>query len=243
MSSTIQDQVDSMSSTMQDQLGSILKSVNEVKSTQNKMITSINEQNKTLKSFNKRFDDLSTEINKLATENSFLKTKISELENKLIEIEKTTLTTQFDELNILNELTDRQSRAQNIILYNLPENLNNTQNPISDGDSLKLIFKEMKVDYNPINFNRLGKPSERTRPLKITLADTKSVFETLRAQSSLRHSPDFKDIRFSSDRTIKQREQMALLRKELESRREKGETNIIIKYIKGNPQIINSKNM
>jgi len=232
-----------MSSTMQDQLDSILKSLNEVKSTQNKLITSINEQNKTLKSFNKRFDDISTEINKLATENSFLKTKISELENKLIKIEKTTLTTQFDELNILNELTDRQSRAQNIILYNLPENLNNTQNPISDGDSLKLIFKEMKVDYSPINFNRLGKPSDRTRPLKITLADAKSVFETLRAQSILRHSPDFKDIRFSSDRTIKQREQMALLRKELESRREKGETNIIIKYIKGNPQIINSKNM
>jgi len=94
-------------------------------------------------------------------------------------------------------------------LYNLPENLNNTQNPISDGDSLKLIFKEMKVDYSPINFNRLGKPSDRTRPLKITLADTKSVFEAL-AQSILRHSPDFKDIRFSSDRTIKQREQMAL---------------------------------
>ncbi|CAI6363538.1 unnamed protein product [Macrosiphum euphorbiae] len=171
---------------MQDQLDSILKSLNEVKSTQNKMITSINEQNKTLKSFNKRFDDLSTEINKLATENSFLKTKISELENKLIQIEKTTLTTQLDELNILNELADRQSRAQNIILYNLPENLNNTQIPISDGDNLKLIFKEMKVDYNPINFNRLGKPSDRTRPLKITLADKKSIFETLRAQSTLR---------------------------------------------------------
>jgi len=195
------------------------------------------------KSFNKRFDDLSTEINKLATENSFLKTKISELENKLIEIEKTSINTQLDELNILNELADRQSRPQNIILYNLPKNLNNTQNPISDGDSLKLIFKEMKVDYSTINFNRLGKTSDRTRPLKITLADTKFILETLHAQSILRHSPDFKDIRFSSDRTIKQREQMALLRKKLESRREKGETNIIIKYIKGNPQIINSKNM
>jgi len=56
-----------MSSTMQDQLDSILKSLNEVKSTQNKMITSMNEQNKTFKSFNQRFDDLSTEINKLGT--------------------------------------------------------------------------------------------------------------------------------------------------------------------------------
>ncbi|KAF0767232.1 Uncharacterized protein FWK35_00001726 [Aphis craccivora] len=77
---------------MQDQLDSILKSLNEVKSTQNKIITSMNEQNKTLKSFNERFDDLSTGINKIATENSFLKTKVFEFENKLIEIEKTTLT-------------------------------------------------------------------------------------------------------------------------------------------------------
>jgi hypothetical protein len=101
----------------------------------------------------------------------------------------------------------------------------------------------MKIDFNSINFNRLGKPSDRTRPLKITLTDTKNIFETLRAQSKLRHSPDFKDLLFSSDRTIKQREQMTLLWKELESRREKCETDIIIKYVKGNPQIINSKNL
>lgn len=99
----------------------------------------------------------------------------------------------------------------------------------------------MKIDYNPINFNRLGKPSDRTRPFKITVTDTKNIFEKLRAQSKLRHSPDFKDLRFTSDRTIKQREQMALLRKELKARLEKGEIDIIIKYTKGNPQIINSK--
>jgi len=231
-----------MSTPMQEQLDFILESINYVKTTQHKMIISLNKQNKTLKSFNKRFDDLSTEITKLIAKNSLLKTKMSEFENKIIQIEKnSSLSSQVSELNILNELAVRQSRAQNIILYNLPEHLNNTQNSTSDG--LKLIFNEMKIDYNPIKLNRLSKPSDRTRPLKITLTDTKNIFETLRAQSKLRQSPDFKDLRFSSDRTIKQQEQMSQLRKELESRREEGETDIIIKYIKGNPQIINSKNM
>jgi len=46
-----------MSSTMQDQCDYMLKSLNEVKFTQNKIITSMNEKNITLKSFNKRFDD------------------------------------------------------------------------------------------------------------------------------------------------------------------------------------------
>lgn len=64
---------------------------------------------------------------------------MSKLENKLLGIEKTTLTPQMSELNKLNELADRQSRAQSIILYNLPESLNNTHSP-SDCDRLKIIF-------------------------------------------------------------------------------------------------------
>ncbi|KAL4104941.1 hypothetical protein QTP88_020217 [Uroleucon formosanum] len=215
-----------------------------VKTTQNKLISSVNEPNKILKNFNKRFDDLSIEITKISNENSILKTNVSKLENKLLEIENiSSLSSQISEFNITNELADRQPRAQNIILYNLSEDSNNTQNSTSDGDRLKLIFNEMKIDFNPINFNRLGKLSNRTRPLKITFMDTKNIFKILRGQSKLRHFPDFKDLPFSSDKTLKQREHMQTLRKELQSRRENGEIDIIIKYIKGNSQIINSKNL
>ncbi|KAF0756260.1 Uncharacterized protein FWK35_00013046 [Aphis craccivora] len=48
------------------------------------------------------------------------------------QIEKTTLNLQLYKLNKLNELANRQSRAQNKIFYNLPENLNNAQKPISE---------------------------------------------------------------------------------------------------------------
>jgi hypothetical protein len=228
---------------MEEQLTSIIKTLNDLKSTQNKLITSINDQGKTLKSFTKRFDDLTSQINKLSAENTALNTKVSNLENKIIEIEKnSTSNSQISEIDLINELVERQSRAQNIILFNLPENSNNTHNQTSDEDRIKLIFTEMGINFNPIKFFRLGKPSTRPRPIKITLLDTTSVFEVLRAQSKLRLSTDFKDLRFSSDRTIKQREIMSSLRKQLESRRNNGETNIIIKYIKGNPVIVSSKN-
>jgi len=102
----------------------------------------------------------------------------------------------------------------------------------------------MELNIEPIRFFRLGNPSTRARPLKITLNDTENVFNVLRAQSKIRSSDEFKELlRFSSDRTLKQREQMSTLRQELETRRSNGGNNIIIKYIKGNPVIINnSKN-
>lgn len=101
----------------------------------------------------------------------------------------------------------------------------------------------MGLNIEPIRFFRLGNPSTRARPLKITLTNTENVFNVLRAQSKIRSLDEFKELHFSSDRTMKQREQMSTLRQELETRRSNGENNIIIKYIKGNPVIItNSKN-
>jgi len=228
---------------MEEQLESIMKSLGEIKSTQNKLIQSFNDQHKTIKSFNNRFDDLSNQIKKISDDNVLINNKISHLELKVQNLEQNASsipnTTQFD---IINEIADRQSRSNNIILFNLPEPTNGPQTK-PDIEQLKLIFNEMELNIEPIKCFRLGNPSTRTRPLKITFNDAKNVFDILRAQSKVRSSNEFKEIRFSSDRTIKQRELMSKLRLELETRRNNGEQNIIIKYIRGNPTIVNnSKN-
>lgn len=93
----------------------------------------------------------------------------------------------------------------------------------------------MELNFEPIKCFRLGNPYIRILPLKITFNDAKNVFDILQAQSKVRSSNEFKEIRFSSDRTIKQHEQMSKLRQELETRRNNGEQNIIIKCIRGNP--------
>ncbi|XP_050540505.1 uncharacterized protein LOC126905115 [Daktulosphaira vitifoliae] len=222
---------------MEEQLASITKTLNEIKSTQNKLIQSFNDQNKTIKNFNNRFDDLLNQIKKITDENILLNNKVSQLELKIKNFEQnTTSTSNTTHFDIINEIADRQSRINNIILFNLPEPTETKP----DSDQIKLILDEMELKIQPVRYFRLGNPSSRTRPLKITFNDTKNVFDILRAQSKIRSSNQFKEIRFSSDRTMKQREQMSKLRQELESRRNNGEQNIIIKYIKGNPTIINN---
>jgi len=229
---------------MEEQLTSIIKSLVEIKTTQSKLIQSFNDQNKTIKNFHNRFDDLSNQIKKISdNDNVLLNNKISHLELKVQNLEQNASsipnTTHFD---IINEIVDRQSRSNNIILFNLPEPTNVPETK-PDIEQLKLIFNEMELNIEPIKFFQLGNLSTRIRPLKITFNNTKNVFNILRVQPKVRSSSEFKEIRFSSDRTIKQREQMSKLRQELETRHNNGEQNIIIKYIKGNPAIINnSKN-
>jgi len=100
----------------------------------------------------------------------------------------------------------------------------------------------METNISKFTFTRLGKDissnPEKPRPIKIILSNTLEVFSSLRLQANLRKSTTWSNIRFSSDRTNFQREQMNKLRQELQKRKDDGENNIIIKYIRGTPKIV-----
>jgi len=128
-------------------------------------------------------------------------------------------------------------------LFNFPEKLSESTSLKTDSNRLKIIFSKLNLKFKPIKLHCLGNKSNYDRPLKITLSDPKQTFDVLWTQSTRRTIPEFKDLRFSSDRTFKQRETMAKLRQELVQRREKGENDIIIKYVIGSPTIFKSKNI
>lgn len=227
---------------MDEQLASIMKTLSNIKTTQNKLIQSFNEQEILIKNINNCFEDVSNQIKDILDDNAELNYKVSQLKIKINNLEKNlqnaSLTSETTYIKI-NEIADRQSRANNIILFNLPEPTN-AHASINDNDQLKLILNKMELNIEPISLFRLGNPSTRARPLKITFNNIKNVLDILQAQSKLRSSDEFKKLRFSSDRTIKQREQMSFLRRELYTRLSNGERNIKIKYVKGNPVIINN---
>lgn len=125
----------------------------------------------------------------------------------------------------------------------MPEIISNTNNTNSDNNQIKLILNELNLNYIPTKLHRLGRPTNKDRPLKVTFLEVNYTFDILRAQSKLCSSSLWSNIKIASDRTEKQRKMMSNLRKELESRRNEGEKDIIIKYIKGIPTIINSKNL
>jgi len=121
------------------------------------------------------------------------------------------------EQDIISELIDRQLRANNIIVFNLPESTN------QDYDKLKNMFNNIMM-ANILNFSctRLGKliqnDNSKPRPLKVILRNSLESLIVLRSQAKLRSSSDWTNIRCASDRTLKQREHMTSLRNELQRR-------------------------
>lgn len=130
---------------MENQLVEINKTLNELKSSQNKLISSVNEQGKMLKHFNTQFEDVLEQMNKITTENPQLKNRITLFEDNF----KTT--NKFNansELNIMNDIFVRQFCAKNIIVYNLPEVASNSSN--TDPNNKNSVDNLIKVILNQL---------------------------------------------------------------------------------------------
>jgi hypothetical protein len=148
--------------------------------------------------------------------------------------------------SLISEMINRQSRRNNVLLFNLPEVPNDSTNASSDPTSIQNIFDFLNLKSKPNSVTRLGKPSSsnttKPRPIKLHFSDEKYIFELFSYQNKLKSNSTWKDLRFSSDRTKQHQEYISHLRQELLNRQSNGEQDLIIKYIKGTPKIINSKN-
>lgn len=74
---------------------------------------------------------------------------------------------------------------------------------------LKDLFNDIGLNIQIIKAHRLGKSiSNRSCPLKVALPNASDTFLVLRSQNKLHGLHKWPDIRFSSDRSAKQREFM-----------------------------------
>jgi hypothetical protein len=143
-----------------------------------------------------------------------------------------------DNRDMFAEFVDRQNRSKNIIVFNVHEQ--SSHNNTTDTDSITHIFNKLGTDIKPIKISRLGKPNNKSRPLKIELQAASEVFKILGLSRNLKSDQNFKDIRLASDKTPYQREFLRDLRNQLSVRISKGEPNLTIKYYKGQPTIVSS---
>ena len=133
----------------------------------------------------------------------------------------------------LNEQKERESRAKNIILFNIPES--DKQNPQErtqeDTNFVTRVFQTLEIEKCDIDkCIRLGKKvSGRSRLTRVTLKNQDSKGNILRKSRALESSEDFSEIYIRPDLTRLQRTEQRMLRDELRSRREKGEDNIFIR--------------
>lgn len=72
------------------------------------------------------------------------------------------------------------------------------------------------------------------------LHSASEIFKILSLSRLLKSDQIFNEIRITSDKTLKQREQFKNLRKQLSDRISSGEQNLTIKYIKSQPIIIST---
>ena len=133
----------------------------------------------------------------------------------------------------LNEQKERENRAKNIILFNIPESSkpNPQDRTKEDTDFVTRVFQTLEIeDYDIDKCIRLGKKvSGKSRLTRVTLKSQESKGNVLRKSRALENSEDFSDIYIRPDLTRLQRTEQRMLRDELRSRRDKGEDNIFIR--------------
>lgn len=224
-------------------LNAMKSSLDELKTSEGKIISSINIVNVNLCKLNKKFEDLMKSIATLSDGNKLLTEKIILLENKYDSLEKKVSTYKIPcEQVLISEIMDRQSRSCNIIVFNLPESNKDSHSSETDKQKLKNIFNAMEFHLSKFSCFRLGKPNsnilDNPRPIKVVLSSSTEVYTILRSQAVLHNSLLWSNIRIASDRTSMQREFMINLREQLQKRRVNGENDITIKYFNGIPSII-----
>lgn len=232
--------------TLDEKFDKIVKMINDMKSTQNKIIVSVNSIRDEKKNQDKKFKDIESKLDIISklfddflNENKLLKTKIENLESKISTLEaKPASIIDSTPEDIFSEILDRQARSRNLIFFNVPELPSDSNS--NDMQSILEVFRHIDSDVIPVNLLRLGKVSNQCRPIRITLPNQHDVFNLLKNKRKLRQSENFKNVSFSTDRTLLQRKHLKSILNELNSRKSAGETDLFIKYVNNVPTV--SKN-
>ncbi|KAJ3661930.1 hypothetical protein Zmor_006303 [Zophobas morio] len=150
---------------------------------------------------------------------------------------------------IVNEVSERERRKNNVIIYGCTEGKCKTNAEQLNVDTVfvKDMLSSLGInDTDNLKISRLGKfdatKDDRRRPIRVTLHSENSVMLVLRASKQLKTSNNWKNIYLSKDRTPMQLEIHRNIRNELHQRLANGESNLRINYKNGIPNIVSSLN-
>lgn len=139
--------------------------------------------------------------------------------------------------SIIHEIHDRADRANNLMVYGVPESKNRSlQQKIKDDETaLTPLFSDVGIGQDDvIKVLRVGKAIEgKTRPIKLIMKDSHLVKNVITRRNNIKND----NIKVSYDKTKLQQEQFKSTLAELRSREQKGESDLFIKFINGSPVI------
>lgn len=178
-------------------------------------------QCKNLPSLIKLIRELKETVSTLTTEVNQLK------ENKLVNSNESLLIQ-----NVITEISEREKRACNIIVYNCDE-----EQDVSD--SKKIIRLLNAANENIVNDDiktvRLGRHIDgKIRPIKVYLKSKEVALNLFKNRKKI--CENFGDVKISMDQTLNQRNYFKYMLEELNRRKVSGE-NVILKFFNGVPTI------
>lgn len=188
--------------------------------------------------FKMQIEDLTSDVNDTQRKVKVLENSLNLLQCNQSSIPSFQQSTGVTCDNIMYEVYERMERSKNIIISGIREIHIDSMEKRREMDRSE-VKKQLLIIYpncpEPLKIFRLGKyDGNKTRPLKVCFSSSE-ISKTIVKNKSKLTDPS---IKIYSDQTPSQRQTMSNLRDELRHRREKGENNLIIKYIKGNPKII-----
>lgn len=154
--------------------------------------------------------------------------------------------------DVISEISDRNRRALNVIVYKLPESRSKDLNARINHDKGQLaeLGQAIGIAYNNfdnIKLFRIGRPNKNNvRPLKIIFGSAVEVNSFLDkfSKAGLKDTDNkFSLVTVSRDRTVHERKYLNSLRAKLNDRIKLGERDLTIRYRNGIPSIVSlSKN-
>lgn len=227
--------------TTNTQIENITKMRNEIRQ-------DIQELKATTEKLTAEYKNLQKSVESITAEHKITQSKLITIEDEINKL-KTDChiqTTSFEkQQEIYQEIQNRFLREKNIVMVGLDEQ-NDTENITNiDVEAVHKILTGIYQDCpKPLKTIRLGKYNPaKSRPLKIIFETSNVARYLLKNRSKLTGS-----VKIYWDQTLAQRNYMQKLQIELKHREQNGESNLLIKYIKGVPTIVtigpktNSKN-
>lgn len=137
------------------------------------------------------------------------------------------------------EIRERIFREKNVIIFGLPETENCSDRDYVDGIIGSLPNSERQLNFQNVSYSRIGM-RRSGRPLKIQLPSRAEALHILRHKNVIVAKFSQFKVSIKGDCTPTQLEHLKLMRTQLSERFNAGEQGLTIKYVKGEPTIVNT---
>lgn len=184
------------------------------------------------------------DLNSLKSIIASLQEEIKILKESVLQSATYSSSSLLDTEKVIQEISDRDRRKNNIVIFGRPEDkVNNNSEQINlDTVLVNEICMNVQVDVGDFKVSRLGKfdptAANRKRPIKVSFSSDAAVARILRNIPKLKSNSKFSSLSIFRDRTPMQLQIHKEAKAELNSRIRNGETNLRIKYRNGIPSIV-----